>query len=139
MKRFISDIPHQDASTTPSPVEDYSNAKKFRYIHIGNHYFFYRWLLITTRYIPIKNIARCYIQVDSCNASCCCASVPFDSKSLILVTLDGKQKKLRLDNKLILDSIIEELKQKNNEIAVGCLPKAVQDNKRDRKSQDENK
>jgi hypothetical protein len=120
MKRFISDTPHQD--TLINPMEDYSNAKKFQYIYIGNHYLFYRWLLIKIRCIPIKNIARCYIQIDSCNAACCCASVPFDSKSLILVTIDGKQRKLWLDNKRILDSIIEEFKLKNNDIAVGYSP-----------------
>jgi hypothetical protein len=123
MKRFISDIPCKD--TLISPMEDYSNAKKFQYIYIGDHYLFYRWLLIKMRYIPLKNIARCYIQVDSCNAACCCANVPFDSKSLILVTLEGKQKKLWLDNKRILDSIIEELKQKNGDITVACSQKTI--------------
>jgi hypothetical protein len=121
MKRFFSGTPCRD--NLVKPEDDYSNAKKFRYIHIGDHYFYYRWLLILTRCIPIKNIARCYIQVDTCNAACCCANVPFDSKSLMLVTLDGKQRKLWLDNKSMLDSIIGELKQKNNDIAVGCLQK----------------
>jgi hypothetical protein len=134
MKRFISDIPRQDTLINPEgalidPIDDYSNAKKFRYIYIGDHYFFYRWLLIKIRYIPIKKIARCYIHVDSCNAACCCASVPFDSKSLVIVTVEGKQKKLWLDNKTTLNSIIEELKQKNNDIAVGCSPKSPDNRK----------
>jgi len=80
------------------------------------------------RYIPVKSIARCYIRVDTCTAGCCCASVPFDSKSLVLVTDDGKQKKLWLDNRTVLDSIIEELKLKNNNIAVGYVQKTVQNN-----------
>jgi hypothetical protein len=127
MKKFISDIPYKDISIRPE--DDYSNAKKFQYIYIGNHYFFYRWLLIKIRYIPIKNIARCYIRIDSCNAACCCGRIPFDSKSLILVTLEGKKKKLWLDNKQILDSIIEELKLKNNDIITSCPKETVQYNK----------
>jgi len=78
------------------------------------------------RYIPIKNIARCFIRVDICTAGCCCASVPFDSKSLVLVRDDGKQKKLWLDDRSVLDSIIKELKLKNNDIAVGYVQKTLQ-------------
>ncbi|MDR2731342.1 MAG: hypothetical protein LBB81_10670 [Treponema sp.] len=124
MKKFISDIPYRDTSIKPE--NDYSNAKKFQYIYIGNHFLFYRWLLIMIRFIPIKNIARCYIRVDSCNAACCCGRVPFDSKSLILVTREGKQRKLWLDNRRILDSIIEELKLKNNDIITGYPRETVQ-------------
>jgi hypothetical protein len=117
MRRFIPDIPYQD--TLINPADDYSDAKRFQYIYVGNYYLFYRWLLVNIRFIPIKNIVRCYIRVDSCTAACCCGRIPFDSKSLILITNDGKQKKLWLDNKGLLDSIIEELKIKNNDIAVG--------------------
>jgi len=123
MKKFISDIPSHDASV--SPIDDYGKAKKFQYVSIGDHYFFYRWLLFMIRYIPIKNIARCYIRVDICTTGCC-VGVPFDSKSLVLVTDNGKQKKLWLDDRSVLNSIIEELKQKNNNIAVGYAQKTVQ-------------
>jgi len=125
MKKFISDLSSRDASV--SPIDDYSKAKKFQYVSIGDHYFFYRWLLFMIRYIPIKNIARCYIRVDTC-VSGCCVAVPFDSKSLVLVTDNGKQKKLWLDDRPVLNSIIEELKQKNNNIAVGYAQKTVQNN-----------
>jgi len=124
MKKFISDIAHHD--TQVNPIDDYSKAKKFQYVSIGDHYFFYRWLLFMVRYIPIKNIAKCYIKIDACNSACCCASVPFDSKYLVLVRDDGKQRKLWLDNKSVLDSIIEELKRKNNNIEVGRVQKTVQ-------------
>jgi hypothetical protein len=139
VKIFIPGIPYQNDSTTPdliTPKEDYVNAKKFRYIYVGNHYLFYRRLLINVRYIPLKNIARCYIRVDSCMSACCCASVPFDSKSLIVVTREGKEKKLWLDNKSTLDSIIEELKNKNNDIAVSYIPETVKSGglRRQRKS-----
>ena len=127
MKRFISAIPYKDTPTDTiiDPKEDFSGAKKFRYVYVGNHYLFYRWLFINIKFIPIKKIARCFIRVDTCTAGCCCARVPIESKSLIVVTHEGKQKKLWLDNKSMLDSIIEELKTKNNDIAVGCIPKAV--------------
>ena len=130
MKRFIPAIPSQDTlkDTLIDPKEDFSNAKKFQSIYIGNHYLFYRWLLINIKFIPIKDIARCYIRVDSCTSACCCARVPLDSKSLIVVTHGGKEKKLWLDNKRILDSIIEELRIKNNNIAVGRIPKTAQFN-----------
>ena len=124
MKKFISDIPHQDVSV--NPIDDYNKAKKFQYVSIGDHYFFHRWLLFMVKYIPIKNIAKCYIRIDACNSACCCASVPFDSKYLILVRDDGKQRKLWLDDKSVLDSIIEELKQKNKDIVIGSIQKTIQ-------------
>ena len=125
MKRFIPGISCQNGLTAPdlaTPQEDFNNAKKFGHIHVGNHYLFYRWLLIYTKYIPIKKIARCYIRVDFCVSGCCCASVPFDSKSLVVVTHEGKEKKIWLDDRPILDSIMEELKTKNSDIAVGYIP-----------------
>jgi hypothetical protein len=128
MKKFISDLPNHD--TTVNPIDDYNKAKKFHYISIGDHYFFYRWLLIMKRYIPIKNIARCYIRIDSCNPTGCCGSMPIDSKYLVLVRDDGKQKTLWLDDRSVLDSIIQELKLKNNNIAVGYVQKTVQNGNR---------
>ena len=124
MRKFLPDIPLQDAPIKPEG--DYNNAKKFHYISVGDHYFFYRWLLITIRYIPISNIARCFIRVDSCTSSCCCGKATFNSKSLVLQTLDGKQKKLWLDNELILNSIMDELKKKNKDIIIGYFSGAAQ-------------
>ena len=124
MRRFISGAQQKDMPVKPE--DDYRGAKKFRYISVGEHYFFYRWLLFTTRCIPIKDIARCYIRVDSCTSSCCCGKATFNSRSLIVVTLDGRQKKLWLDDESTLKSLIEELKGKNNDIVVGCVPKTAQ-------------
>ena len=118
MKKFIPDIPCPDVLVKPE--EDFTNATKYRFISIGNHYLFYRQFLFNVRYIPMKSITRCYIRVDTCSSGCCCGRrATFDYRTLILELNNGKQKRLWLDNEKVLRSVMNELREKNSDIALG--------------------
>jgi hypothetical protein len=129
MKRFIPDIPGQDE--TISPEDDYRNAKKFSNLSVGDHYLFYRWMLVGIRYIPIKSIAKCFTEIEACTARACCGSVSLDMQSLVIRTHDGWQKQLFLDDdesvfshvdKPLLSYLLQELKRKNSDIEFVYFP-----------------
>ena len=127
MKRFIPDMPHE--VTPVKPEDDFGSASKYKFISVGNHYLFYRSMLTSYRFIPLKSITRCYIRVDSCSGKFCCGRMYFDYRSLTLELQNGKQKRLMLDNEAMLRSIMAELKEKNVEIAIGYSPPPEQEEK----------
>ena len=114
MKKFIPYTKQPD--TGIKPEDDYLTAKRFKHISVGSTYFFFRGLF-NVKYIPIKDISRCYKRVECCSPGC--GRNSFNSKFLIIVTPDGEQKKLFLDNGIILDRVIDELKKQNADISVG--------------------
>lgn len=69
--------------------------------------------------LPYQEITNAYLRIEEVNGRLCCGVASFDLHFLMLKTKSGELIKIECSSKEIVKNLLEELKQKNEEIVIG--------------------
>lgn len=71
--------------------------------------------------LQYEEITNAYLRIEEVNGRLCCGVASFDMHFLMLKTKTDELIKIECSSKEIVKSLLEELKQKNDEIVIGYV------------------
>ena len=100
---------------------DYAGADRLGRLAVGQQCVYYARLLGGVDYLPFSAITRAYRREEDCSSMMGCCRQSFAVHYLVLVLPDGRLKKLEADRKEEVKQVLELLKERSPETAIGFV------------------